>query len=91
MLTSPLHVAPSSIILTIAYALLVPLAIYRLVKPATRTVLLIRPCLFILARIVTFIMRALQADSSNVNENLMIGEQVGIARKGFYSAPNFER
>ncbi|ORY68033.1 hypothetical protein BCR35DRAFT_308222 [Leucosporidium creatinivorum] len=66
----------ASIIFLIAYILLLPFAIWRNVKPASRTLILLRPCIFILARIVTWILRAIQAAQTNVNEGLMIGEQI---------------
>ena len=51
-----------SIVFTIAFALLLPVVIWRLVRPTTRSLVLIRPLIYILIRIVTF---AIRADEAN--------------------------
>ncbi|SGY16679.1 BQ5605_C012g06948 [Microbotryum silenes-dioicae] len=53
---------PSSIIFAIAFAFLAPLAIYRFLQPSSRTTTLIRPAIFIVARIATYCIRAVIAD-----------------------------
>ncbi|KDE04088.1 hypothetical protein MVLG_05458 [Microbotryum lychnidis-dioicae p1A1 Lamole] len=53
---------PSSIIFAIAFAILAPLAIYRFLQPSSRTTTLIRPAIFIVARIATYCIRAVIAD-----------------------------
>ena len=52
-----------------------PIAVWRLATPSSRCWTLLRPLIFILARIVTFIFRAMQA-SGNYAQALFIGEQV---------------
>ncbi|KAF8597659.1 hypothetical protein BDV93DRAFT_562080 [Ceratobasidium sp. AG-I] len=58
--TKAQDLAPS-IIFIIAYACLIPLAIWRLASKASRSTTLIRPAIFVLVRIATYIVRAIQA------------------------------
>lgn len=53
-----------SIVFIIAYACLLPLAIWRFVSPKTRSLLLIRPALLIVFRIATYIVRAIEANGN---------------------------
>ncbi|EJD51314.1 hypothetical protein AURDEDRAFT_159719 [Auricularia subglabra TFB-10046 SS5] len=53
-----------SVIFIVAYACLLPLAIWRFVSPKTRSLLLIRPALLIVFRIATYIVRALEANGN---------------------------
>ncbi|KAG8751050.1 hypothetical protein FRC12_012623 [Ceratobasidium sp. 428] len=64
-----------SIIFVIAYACLIPLAGFRLAKKESRSTTLIRPAIFILVRLATYIMRAIQANG-NYRQTLFIVEQV---------------
>ncbi|KAJ1307129.1 hypothetical protein OPQ81_001247 [Rhizoctonia solani] len=64
-----------SVIFIIAYACLVPLAIWRLASKASRSTTLIRPAIFIIARIVTYVIRAVQSNG-DYSEGLFIAEQV---------------
>lgn len=64
-----------SIIFIVFYAAMFPIAVWRLATPSSRCWTLLRPLIFILARIVTFIFRAMQA-SGNYAQALFIGEQV---------------
>ncbi|KAG8716165.1 hypothetical protein FRC08_009775 [Ceratobasidium sp. 394] len=72
--TKSQDLAPS-IIFIIAYACLIPLAIFRLAKKESRSTTLIRPAVFVLVRLATYIMRAVQA-GGNYGETLFIVEQV---------------
>ncbi|KAK4696540.1 hypothetical protein P7C70_g8359, partial [Phenoliferia sp. Uapishka_3] len=65
----------ASIVFAAFYFLLVPVAIFRLAKRESRCWALLRPAIFILARIVTFIFRAIQANG-NYAKSLFIGEQI---------------
>ncbi|GAA5876007.1 hypothetical protein JCM1840_006244 [Sporobolomyces johnsonii] len=65
----------ASIVFIIAYFVLTPLAIWRVLNPASRTLLLIRPVIFLQARIVTFILRAVQANG-HYSTGLFIAEQI---------------
>ncbi|QRW03382.1 proteophosphoglycan protein [Ceratobasidium sp. AG-Ba] len=51
-----------SIIFIVAYAILIPLAVFRIVRKESRSTTLIRPAIFIVVRIATYILRALQAN-----------------------------
>ncbi|QRV74436.1 proteophosphoglycan protein [Ceratobasidium sp. AG-Ba] len=64
-----------SIIFIVAYAILIPLAVFRIVRKESRSTTLIRPAIFIVVRIATYILRALQANG-NYAEALFIVEQV---------------
>ncbi|CAE6482118.1 unnamed protein product [Rhizoctonia solani] len=72
--TKSQDLAPS-IIFIIAYACIVPLAAWRLTSKASRSTTLIRPAIFVLVRIATYIMRAVQSNG-NYSETLFIVEQV---------------
>ncbi|GAA5909903.1 hypothetical protein JCM6882_002046 [Rhodosporidiobolus microsporus] len=65
----------ASIIFTIAFAALLPLAIYRLIRPETRTTILYRPLAVVLLRIATYVIRAVQA-GGDYAEGLFIAEQI---------------
>ncbi|KAM0754320.1 hypothetical protein T439DRAFT_284912 [Meredithblackwellia eburnea MCA 4105] len=65
----------ASVIFTIIYALIFPVAVWRLISSSSRCFALIRPTAFAMARIVTFIIRALQANG-NYSKGLFIAEQV---------------
>ncbi|KAG9103894.1 hypothetical protein FRC06_007141 [Ceratobasidium sp. 370] len=65
----------ASIIFIIAYACLIPLAVFRLAKKESRSTTLIRPAIFILVRLATYVMRAVQANG-NYGQTLFIVEQV---------------
>lgn len=65
----------ASIIYLVAYVILFPIASWRLYSKSSRCWSLVRPFVFILARIVTYIFRALQANG-NYAEPLFIGEQI---------------
>ncbi|KAL8276561.1 hypothetical protein RQP46_011051 [Phenoliferia psychrophenolica] len=64
-----------SIVFIIFYALAFPVCIWRLAKLESRCWTLLRPAVFIVARIVTFIFRAMQANG-NYAQSLFIGEQI---------------
>ncbi len=66
----------ASIIFAAVYFLFVPLVAWRLFAPATRSAILIRPAVFVLARCATFVIRAVQADGHNEDTGLYIGEQI---------------
>ncbi|KEP47862.1 putative proteophosphoglycan protein [Rhizoctonia solani 123E] len=72
--TKSQDLAPS-VIFIIAYACIVPLAAWRLASKASRSTTLIRPAIFVLVRIATYIMRAIQSNG-NYSETLFIVEQV---------------
>ena len=74
LLTSPISNL-RSIVFTIMFAVLLPLAIFRLVVPSSRGAVLIRPTIFTVVRIATYIIRAVQADG-NYSTGLFIAEQV---------------
>ncbi|KAB5589574.1 Proteophosphoglycan protein [Ceratobasidium theobromae] len=65
----------ASIIFTIMYICLIPLAGFRFVKKESRSTSMIRPAIFVLVRVATYIMRAVQANG-NYSETLFIVEQV---------------
>ncbi|GAA5898883.1 uncharacterized protein JCM6883_003459 [Sporobolomyces salmoneus] len=65
----------ASIIFTIAYALVIPLLTLRICRKSSRTLVLIRPAIFISLRIATFVVRAMQADG-NESEGLFVAEQI---------------
>jgi hypothetical protein len=78
MTTDPriLHIHTTrSIVFTIAYFLLLPVAIWRQAIPASRCWTLIRPIIFIALRIGTFIIRAVQANG-NYQIGFFVAEQV---------------
>ncbi|QRV89213.1 proteophosphoglycan protein [Ceratobasidium sp. AG-Ba] len=64
-----------SIIFIVAYVILTPLAVFRIARKESRSTTLIRPTIFIVVRIATYIMRAIQANG-NYAEALFIVEQV---------------
>ncbi|KAG8741721.1 hypothetical protein FRC10_002548 [Ceratobasidium sp. 414] len=72
--TKSQDLAPS-IIFIVAYACLIPIAVFRLAKKESRSTTLIRPAIFIIVRLATYIMRAVQANG-NYGETLFIVEQV---------------
>ncbi|KZV84199.1 hypothetical protein EXIGLDRAFT_296984 [Exidia glandulosa HHB12029] len=53
-----------SIVFIVAFALLAPLAAWRLISTASRSVVLIRPAVFVLIRIGTYIVRAIEANGN---------------------------
>ncbi|KAH7327601.1 hypothetical protein B0J17DRAFT_722602 [Rhizoctonia solani] len=65
----------ASLIFIIAYASLIPLAVWRLASKASRSTTMIRPAIFVLVRTATYIMRAIQSNG-NYSEVLFIVEQV---------------
>ncbi|CAE6469144.1 unnamed protein product [Rhizoctonia solani] len=65
----------ASIIFIIAFACLIPLAVWRLASKASRSTTIIRPAIFVLVRTATYIMRAIQSNG-NYSETLFIVEQV---------------
>ncbi|GAA5831933.1 hypothetical protein JCM3766R1_000161 [Sporobolomyces carnicolor] len=65
----------ASILFTIAYAVLVPLVLLRVCRKSSRTLVLIRPAIFISIRIATYIVRAIQANGDE-SEGLFITEQI---------------
>ncbi|GAA5888618.1 hypothetical protein JCM5296_001091 [Sporobolomyces johnsonii] len=65
----------ASIVFIIAYFVLIPLAVWRVLNPASRTLLLIRPVIFLQTRIVTFILRAVQSNG-HYSTGLFIAEQI---------------
>ncbi|KAI5479614.1 DNA mismatch repair protein MSH3 [Pseudohyphozyma bogoriensis] len=67
----------ASIVFAVAYSLLVPLAIMRIVRSKSRCFALARPSLFVAARIGSFVLRAYMA-RGNYTTNLFIAEQVLI-------------
>lgn len=75
---SPNFVTCRSIIFALAYSLLLPVVIWRLVTPASRCLTLIRPAIFISIRIGTFIVRAIQSDG-HYETGLFIADQVRLA------------
>ncbi|WWD16636.1 hypothetical protein CI109_101066 [Kwoniella shandongensis] len=67
-----------SIIFLIIYILLVPVLIFRLVRKADRSSVLIRPTIFISARLAMLIIRAIMAKNS-YGEGLLIAELVLVS------------
>ncbi|GAA5949909.1 hypothetical protein JCM21900_005517 [Sporobolomyces salmonicolor] len=65
----------ASIVFIIAYFVLVPLAIWRVLNPASRTLLLLRPAIFVQTRIVTFVLRAVQSNG-HYSTGLFVAEQI---------------
>ncbi|GAA5949479.1 hypothetical protein JCM3765_002675 [Sporobolomyces pararoseus] len=65
----------ASILFTIAYALSVPLLAWRIGRKSSRTLVLIRPAVFVVIRIATYVVRAIQADG-NESEGLFVTEQI---------------
>lgn len=65
----------SSIIFAGLYLLLALFAAWRVLAPASRCWTLVRPAIFVIVRIVTFGVRAIQANG-NENKNYFITEQV---------------
>lgn len=78
-LTRPQLLSNRSIIFLALYAVLIPLGVWRMVNRETRTTILIRPLIFIVARIATWIMRVMQADQTEISTGLLTGEQVSGA------------
>ncbi|KAG8694871.1 hypothetical protein FRC11_001903, partial [Ceratobasidium sp. 423] len=52
----------ASIVFIILYVCLIPLAVWRLASRESRTTTMIRPAIFVLVRIATYIMRAVQSN-----------------------------
>lgn len=67
--------AHRSIIFIVAFVLLIPLALWRIVRKSTRSTVLIRPCIVLVVRIATYAIRAVEANG-NYAEGLFIAEQV---------------
>ncbi|GAA6001976.1 hypothetical protein JCM10207_003020 [Rhodosporidiobolus poonsookiae] len=65
----------ASIAFLVLYILCVPLALYRAIHPASRTWVLLRPCIVIAIRIATYIIRIIEANG-NYSEGLFIADQV---------------
>ncbi|KAI5480869.1 hypothetical protein MNV49_006678 [Pseudohyphozyma bogoriensis] len=67
----------ASIVFTIVFALLIPPMLFRWVKPSSRTLVLIRPSLFIVVRVATYIIRAYMSTSEDhLSTGLFIAEQI---------------
>ncbi|KAM0745804.1 hypothetical protein T439DRAFT_384601 [Meredithblackwellia eburnea MCA 4105] len=64
----------ASVIFTMIYLVIFPLAVWRLVASSSRCFALVRPTAFALARIITFVIRAIQADG-HYSKGLFIAEQ----------------
>lgn len=69
--------ASRSILFIIAYFLLVPLLVLRVGRKSSRTLVLIRPAIFVTIRIATYVIRAIQA-TGNEGEGLFVAEQVSL-------------
>ncbi|GJN87543.1 hypothetical protein Rhopal_000497-T1 [Rhodotorula paludigena] len=65
----------ASIIFIVAFGLLIPLAFWRIIHKPTRSTVLIRPCVVLVARIATYAIRAVEANG-NYAEGLFIAEQI---------------
>ncbi|GAA5869546.1 hypothetical protein JCM16303_000505 [Sporobolomyces ruberrimus] len=65
----------ASILFIIAYFLLVPLLVLRVGRKSSRTLVLIRPAIFVTIRIATYVIRAIQA-TGNEGEGLFVAEQI---------------
>ncbi|GAA5911146.1 hypothetical protein JCM6882_006587 [Rhodosporidiobolus microsporus] len=65
----------AAIIFIVAFALLIPVAVWRWSTRSTRTWTLLRPTIVLLVRIATYIIRAIEANG-NYSQGLFIGEQV---------------
>ncbi|GAA5998287.1 hypothetical protein JCM5350_006053 [Sporobolomyces pararoseus] len=65
----------ASILFIVAYALSVPLLVWRISRKSSRTLVLIRPAIFVGIRIATYVVRAIQADG-NESEALFVTEQI---------------
>jgi hypothetical protein len=66
---------PRSIILTVVYSVLVVGALFRVAVRASRCLTLLRPVVFIILRVPTFGIRAIQANG-HYSQGLFIAEQV---------------
>jgi hypothetical protein len=75
-----------SILFIILYALLVPLFVFRVARSASRSKVLIRPCIFVVVRILSFILRAYQANG-HYSQGVSIAEQV-LFLAGFLVRPS---
>ncbi|KAI5477000.1 hypothetical protein MNV49_006958 [Pseudohyphozyma bogoriensis] len=64
-----------SIIFLLCYFAITPIAVYRIITPSSRCFTLIRPVIFILVRIATFIVRSVQAAGTET-KNIFIAEQI---------------
>ncbi|GAA5967832.1 hypothetical protein JCM21900_001786, partial [Sporobolomyces salmonicolor] len=65
----------ASIVFVIAFLLLTPVALFRIIRPASRTTVLARPAIFLVARVGTYVVRAIQANG-NYSTGLFIAEQI---------------
>ncbi|GAA5874060.1 hypothetical protein JCM1840_006131 [Sporobolomyces johnsonii] len=65
----------ASIVFVIAYLLLIPAALFRIIRPTSRTTVLVRPAIFLVARVGTYVVRAIQANG-NYSTGLFIAEQI---------------
>ncbi|KAL8286988.1 hypothetical protein RQP46_003994 [Phenoliferia psychrophenolica] len=65
----------ASIVFAVLYAALIPVAFLRVLRPDSRCMALLRPFFFVQIRLVTFIIRAIQA-KGNYSTGLFIAEQV---------------
>ncbi|GAA5873646.1 hypothetical protein JCM3774_005004 [Rhodotorula dairenensis] len=65
-----------SIVFIVAYLLLSPLAVWRLARRRTRLAVLIRPSVVLVVRVVTFVLRALEADGKATSTGVFTAEQV---------------
>jgi len=68
--------ARSSIVFLALYALLAPLALWRLAVKETRHVVLVRPLVVLVARLATYAIRTAEV-TGHESEGLLIAEQVG--------------
>ncbi|GAA6005301.1 hypothetical protein JCM11491_002651 [Sporobolomyces phaffii] len=65
----------ASILFFVAYAVLAPFVVLRLARKSSRTLVLVRPAVFLSIRLATYVVRAIQANG-NESEGLFIAEQI---------------
>ncbi|BGP38759.1 hypothetical protein JCM10450v2_002713 [Rhodotorula kratochvilovae] len=65
----------ASILFAVAFALLIPLVIWRIAVKDTRQPILIRPVFVLIVRIATYVIRAIEA-KGNYSEGLFIADQI---------------
>lgn len=69
----------SSIVLTLCYALLLPVALYRLLSPKSRALVLVRVVVFCAVRVATWIIRAVQSGGTSYSTGLFIAELIMLS------------
>lgn len=82
MLTLCVCNCDSSILFFVAYAVLAPFVVLRLARKSSRTLVLVRPAVFLSIRLATYVVRAIQANG-NESEGLFVAEQVSFPTRTF--------